>query len=104
MNANDKSLPIYEEVLLLALRDKKGTPHFGVHLQFALAGAIVAELLIRKKVGVETDRKRKFLVVRDSVITGDVLLDETLSAITWLGILVLSLGILLTAIRPPSGA
>jgi len=38
-------LHIYEEILLLALRDKKGTVFYDVHYPQALAAAILAELI-----------------------------------------------------------
>ena len=78
---NTGELHLYEEVLLLALRDKQGTLHFGTHYQFALAGAIVAELLLNGKVTIETDRKRNFLVVADGSPAGDELLDEMLAKV-----------------------
>ncbi len=43
-------LHIYEEILLLALRDKQGTIFYDVHYPQALAAAILAELLLIKKV------------------------------------------------------
>jgi len=71
-------LHIYEEVLLLALRDEEGTTHFGVNYQYALAGAIIAELLLDKKIGVETSGKKKFIKLLSHKYTGDEILDESL--------------------------
>ena len=72
-------LHLYEEIMLLSLRDKEGTIHFGVHYPFALAGAIVAELLLKGKIAVETDRRRNFIAVVDGSPLGDPILDEILS-------------------------
>ena len=46
----DPELRLHEEVLLLALKDDKGTPHVD-HYGFALGGAILAELLGEDRVG-----------------------------------------------------
>lgn len=72
-------LHIYEEIMLLALSDKKGTIHFGVHYQIAMAGAIIAELLLKEKI--ETEGKRKFIKVVNAKPTGDDILDECLTKI-----------------------
>lgn len=76
-----KHLHIYEEILLLALRDKKGTTHFGVNYQFAMAGAIIAELLLGKHIEVETSGKKKFLKTTNSKHIGDAILDECINKI-----------------------
>jgi hypothetical protein len=72
-------LHIYEEVLLLALKDEKGTIHFGVNYNFALAGAIVAELLLKKIVEVEMEGKKKFLKLKNPKAQGDAILDECIA-------------------------
>ena len=77
-----KSIPdlhIYEEIMLLALSDKKGTIHFGIHYQVALASAIIAELLLKEKI--ITEDKKKFIKVIDAKPVGDNILDECLSKI-----------------------
>lgn len=71
-----KSLHLYEQILLLALRDEKGSIHFGVHYQFALAGAILSELLLMKKVSIEHERKKKFIKLENYTRLGDEILDE----------------------------
>lgn len=75
-------LHIYEEILLLALRDKQGTIFYDVHYPQALAAAILAELLLIKKVVLELDGKRKFVKLADTTPTGDLLLDECLHKIS----------------------
>jgi hypothetical protein len=75
---DSRNLHIYEKILLLSLKDKEGTMFFGVHLPQALAGAIMAELLLNQKVKVEQEGKKKFLRLLDSKQTGDLLIDECL--------------------------
>jgi len=77
----NKSLHIYEEILLLALRDEKGTTHFGINYQFAMAGAIVAELLLNKHIEVEISGKKKFLKTTNSKHTSDAILGECVEKI-----------------------
>jgi len=74
--ANKKQLHIYEELFLLALRDKEGTIFPTVNYRHALAGAMVAELLLKEIVVVESGRWGKFLVLKNPNLTGDELLDE----------------------------
>lgn len=75
------NLHIYEEILLLALRDKKGTMLFGINYPQALAGALLAELLLLKKIEIETSRKRKFVRLVDQKSMGNALLDECVQKI-----------------------
>jgi len=70
------NLHIYEEILLLALRDKKGTMLFGINYQQALAGAILAELLLKNKIEIEASGKRKFVKLVNRKSTRNSLLDE----------------------------
>lgn len=74
-------LGIYEEILLLALRDEEGTIAPGTQYHFALGGAVLAELLLLRRITVEEGR-RKLVSVADTQATGDPLLDDTLERIT----------------------
>lgn len=74
-------LHIYEEILLLALRDKKGTMLFGINYPQALAGALLAELLLTKRIEIETSGKRKFVKLVNHKSTGNDLLDECIDKI-----------------------
>jgi hypothetical protein len=47
---NSESLYLYEEILLLALKDKEGTFFPMVSYHFAIGGAILAELLFKKRI------------------------------------------------------
>jgi hypothetical protein len=40
------SIHLHEEIMLLALRDKEGTVAAGAMYQYAIGGAILAELLL----------------------------------------------------------
>ena len=78
----NNNLHIYEEILLLALRDKKGTILFGVNYQQALAGALLAELLLKKKIEIETSGRRKFVKLLDRKSMRNQLLDECLNKLS----------------------
>lgn len=75
-------LHIYEEILLLALRDKQGTIFYDVHYPQAIAAALLAELLLIKKVELEVNGRKKFLKLADTKPTGDLLLDECLQKVS----------------------
>jgi hypothetical protein len=73
-------LHLYEELMLLALRDKEGTIHFGANYPYALAGAILAELLLKNRIRIE-DEKKKFVVAKRGAALDDPLLEECLERI-----------------------
>ncbi len=72
-------LPLHEEALLLALRDDEGTIAPGTMYQHALAGAILAELMLRHRIGVDESNRKKRAEVIDRTPTGLPLLDECLA-------------------------
>lgn len=69
-------LLLHEELLLLALQDDRGKLFFGAMVVQAMAGAFVAELILREKIKIETQRKKKYLKLLDRKPTGDPILDE----------------------------
>ncbi|KAA3658551.1 MAG: GPP34 family phosphoprotein [Calditrichaeota bacterium] len=71
-------LYLYEEIMLLALRDNEGTIASGTMYTFAISGAIIAELLLSQRIAVEDNRRRKLVDVIDSTPYGDPLIDECL--------------------------
>ncbi|MGE5175907.1 MAG: GOLPH3/VPS74 family protein [Hyphomicrobiales bacterium] len=71
-----RRLSLPEEVLLLALRDRKGTV-VTTYLEVALAGAMLAELLLDGRIAVEPSKKA-IVNVLDPKPTGDAVLDEGL--------------------------
>lgn len=56
---NDRpELRLHEEVLLLALKDDKGTPHYAQY-RFALGGAMLAELLLEERFILDEKPRKK---------------------------------------------
>lgn len=85
---NDRpELRLHEEVLLLALKDEKGTPH-ATQYGFALGGALLAELLLEERLILEEAPRRKPLkpgkkpsyrvAIDDPKPLADPILDECL--------------------------
>jgi len=81
MDHGNDFLRLYEEILLLALHDEKGTVHFGALFDQAAGGAILAELLLLGKLGVTGEKGKARVVVRDPAPCGDPLLDECLDRV-----------------------
>ena len=73
---NYPHLRLYEEITLLGLREEKGTATSG-YLNFAIAGALLAELLLEGRIELVEGRKQRMQVV-DGATLGDPLLDESL--------------------------
>lgn len=71
-------LPLYQEVLLLALREKEGTP-LSPWVEQAVAGAVLAELLLKKKLTVEGPKS--LVTVADATPTGDPVIDACIAKI-----------------------
>ena len=78
----DNSLRIYEQIMLLALKDTEGTITPMVNYHYALAGAFVAELLLTKSIKVEKSKHGSTLIqyVSDSE-TDDEILKECIQKI-----------------------
>jgi hypothetical protein len=79
--SNSNQLHTYEEILLLAMRDKKGTLFFGIDFPQAIAGALLSELFLLKRIKIEYKGKKKFAVILNNKPIGDLLLDECLGKI-----------------------
>jgi golgi phosphoprotein 3 len=77
----EDSLHLHEEIMLLALRDKEGTVFSGTMYNFAIGGAVLAELLMEKRIDVEAVKKKEFARVLSPAPVGDPLIDECLSRI-----------------------
>ena len=69
-------LKLYEEITLLGLREEKGTAASG-YLNYAIAGALVAELLLEGRIELVDGSQQRVQVV-DGTATGDPLMDESL--------------------------
>jgi len=75
----DQRLLLHHEILLLTLKNEEGVPEFGSNYSYGMAGAMLAELMLRGKVAVEDERKKKFLKLLDRAPVGDAALDAALS-------------------------
>jgi hypothetical protein len=75
MTGSDVPLYLHEEIMLLALHDNKGTAALGSMHQYALAGAILAELLLAERVSVEQGNKKLVNIASDEPF-GEPLIDE----------------------------
>jgi golgi phosphoprotein 3 len=71
-----KSLFLYEEIMLLALRNKQGTATVD-YLEYAVAGAVLAELLLDRRIAI-SDRQKQLVDIQDTNPTGDPIIDECL--------------------------
>ena len=72
-------LSLYQETMLLAIRDDKGTFSSGYFL-YAIAGTIISELLLVQRIVAGSDKKQIVGVI-DRTPTGDEILDEALCLI-----------------------
>jgi golgi phosphoprotein 3 len=83
MSQPDQNLTFPEELLLLALCDQKGTHAFGSMLPYALAGGILTELMLARRVEVDRSGKRKqdLVTLCDPTPLGDPILDDALERI-----------------------
>ena len=77
----ENALFLHEEILLLALRDKEGTIASGTMYQYAIGAALLAELLLSKRIEVEQSGRRKLVNSIISTPLGDPLIDECLEKI-----------------------
>lgn len=73
------SLLLHEETLLLALKDREGTIEFGCNYQYALGGAILAELLLNQRLRAVAVKKKQLVEVVDATPLGEPVLDECLA-------------------------
>lgn len=73
-------LHLYEEVMLLALRDEAGTLATS-YVEYAVAGAVFAELLLAGKVAVSDDKKKRVELI-DATLVDDPIIDECLTILT----------------------
>lgn len=74
--AKDKALFLYEEVMLLALRDEQGTIATGF-VEHLVAGAILADLLLESRISID-DTKKQLVNLQNDKTTGDPVIDECL--------------------------
>src|SRR4029434_8007965 len=79
--ATENTLFLHEQVMLLALRDAEGTIAPGSRYQYAMSGAILAELLLNNRIRVDDSRKKLVNLVASRQM-GEPLLDECLQKIS----------------------
>lgn len=77
---NDK-LFLFEEILLLGLKDEKGTLDWKAgFIKYGLSGAIIAELLLLKKIVINDNEKNRVELIDNNLI-GNEILDESITLI-----------------------
>ena len=72
------NLFLYEEIMLLALKDEEGTIASGTMYNYAVGGAIIAELLLNQSIAVDQSKKKKLVSVNNPELLNDSLIDEWL--------------------------
>ena len=78
---SDRALHLYEQMLLLALDDERGTVFFGTSSEHALAGAMLAELVLDGHLRLDGEGKAAKVLVGPEASTGDALLDEAIALV-----------------------
>jgi hypothetical protein len=77
----EETLYLHEEIMLLALRDRDGAIMASTTYHYALAGAILAELLLRHRISIDRHARSNAVTATSRLSVGDPLLDECLAAI-----------------------
>ena len=75
------TLFLHEEIMLLALRDEEGTIASGTMYQYAIGAAVLAELLLNKRIAVGEPRRKKLVDLISSQPFGEPLIDQCLEKI-----------------------
>jgi Golgi phosphoprotein 3 len=75
------NLFLHEEIMLLALRDEEGTIASGTMYQYAIGAAVLAELLLNKRIAVGESRRKKLVNLISSQPIGEPLIDQYLEKI-----------------------
>jgi len=77
--AMNTELYLYEELLLLGLKDREGTfAADDMSFAYTLGGGLLAELLLLEKIKIDEVKKKKFVELVNASPLGDPLLDECL--------------------------
>ena len=76
------NLFLHEEIMLLALRDEEGTIVSGTMYQYAIGAAVLAELLLNKRIAVGEPRRKKLVDLISSQSFGEPLIDQCLEKIS----------------------
>jgi len=75
---SDRKLHLHEEIMLLALRDRKGTVAASSTYTYAIGGAALAEMLLVGRIAIQQERKKTFVRLVDGRPFADPLLDACL--------------------------
>ncbi len=75
MTRHQSPLFLHEEIMLLALRDEKGTVECGSRYNFAMGGAILADLLLAERISIDKGKK-KLVNTASRTPMGDSVIDE----------------------------
>ena len=65
--------------MLIVLRDREGTIAASDRYQYAIGGAVLAELMLHERIDIETDKKKQYARVLDTRSLHDPLLDTCLA-------------------------
>lgn len=76
----NNSLSLPEEIMLLALHDDKGTTGSQSMYPYAIGGAVLAELLMRKRILLDSSKKKAVRLIHAKPL-GDPLLDDCLTRV-----------------------
>ena len=71
---------LYEEIMLLALRNEKGTVATG-YSEHAVGGAVLAELLLDGRIAID-DTRKQLVDIHSADPTGDPIIDECMERMT----------------------
>lgn len=74
----ERDLTLPEEILLLVLTDRTGSLLEETHFRYALAGAILTELVLQDRVELEPGTGQHLVTVTKRKATGDPVLDDAL--------------------------
>ena len=78
---NSNELHLHQEILLLALKDEAGTIESGTLYQYAIGGAVLAELLLGGQLRIETVTEKRLVTPADTTPIGDPVIDECLEKV-----------------------
>ena len=75
MTRHESPLFLHEEIMLLALRGEEGTVEFGSRYNFAMGGAILADLLLAERISIDKGKK-KLVNLASRQPMGESVIDE----------------------------
>lgn len=79
MTTSRTALFLHEELMLIVLRDREGTIAADSRYQYAIGGAVLAELMLQERIDVETVKKKQYARIINNRPLHDPLLDACLA-------------------------